>query len=405
MGLWLKQADGLVSVSNGGGAYDGEHVLSGNPLDPPAALQVGQLLYDGNPSTGGSGAGIEEAPVDGLPYARKDEGWVEVGDISSLDGEHVPTGDPTDPATLDLVDEGQLLYDGIEGGESGDAGPHSHTEYAPAEHDHDYLPLAGGTLTGDLTVDGMTTTTGLDAKANGSASPTNPNITFGTSGVNAQTGFYRNSTGAIQVACEAEPVARFGLEKLHLYNDLLVDGTISGKLGPVPADFWRPYDSGTVFTGGGMGSGTQGSFGTAMTCNGYRNVSDEWTSLGLNNSVGATSIELLPTGTFYVRVASDFPTGSASTPPVVFSVTDSLTKVVGDLEVTGTVTGTLAFGVADSIDTRDVLERAEVATMPVLDDEGVATTDVDSITVNEVVTALLAKVKELSARIEELEGN
>jgi hypothetical protein len=37
----------------------------------------------------------------------------------------------------------------------------------------------------------------------------------------------------------------------------------------------------------------------------------------------------------------------------------------------------------------------------------VATTDVDveSLTVNEVVTALLAKVKELSARIEELEGN
>ena len=42
--------------------------------------------------------------------------------------------------------------------------------------------------------------------------------------------------------------------------------------------------------------------------------------------------------------------------------------------------------------------------MPARDDEGVATTDaeVESLTVNEVVTALLAKVKELSAEIEEL---
>jgi hypothetical protein len=39
------------------------------------------------------------------------------------------------------------------GGGGGDAGPHDHDEYAPVEHDHDYLPLAGGTLTGDLIVD------------------------------------------------------------------------------------------------------------------------------------------------------------------------------------------------------------------------------------------------------------
>ena len=39
------------------------------------------------------------------------------------------------------------------GGGSG-GGPHDHAEYAPVEHDHDgYLPLSGGTLTGDLQVD------------------------------------------------------------------------------------------------------------------------------------------------------------------------------------------------------------------------------------------------------------
>jgi len=72
-----------------------------------------------------------------------------------------------------------------------------------------------------------------------------------------------------------------------------------------------------------------------------------------------------------------------------------------------------AFNIAPGIDTADVLERAEVATMPVVDEEGVTTTDeqTDIVTVNEVVSALLAKVKEqseqianLSERIAELEA-
>jgi hypothetical protein len=88
--------------------------------------------------------------------------------------------------------------------------------------------------------------------------------------------------------------------------------------------------------------------------------------------------------------------------------------VKGNLTVDGTINGTLAFGIADGIDTADVLDRAEVATMPAPDAEGVATADVEaeSLTVNEVVTALLAKVKEqseqiatLSADIQELKGN
>ena len=97
--------------------------------------------------------------------------------------------------------------------------------------------------------------------------------------------------------------------------------------------------------------------------------------------------------------------------------------VTGDLQVDGLIKargGTLAFGIAEGIDTRDVLDRAEVATMPAVDDEGAATADaeVGSVTVTEVVTALLAKVKEqgteiatltatvdaLTARIETLEN-
>ncbi len=72
MGLWLKQGDDLVPVGGGGGG-------------------------------------------------------------GSFDGEHVLTGDPNDPASLDIVDEGQLLFDGVEGGGSGGgAGPHDHDEYVTA---------------------------------------------------------------------------------------------------------------------------------------------------------------------------------------------------------------------------------------------------------------------------------
>jgi hypothetical protein len=80
--------------------------------------------------------------------------------------------------------------------------------------------------------------------------------------------------------------------------------------------------------------------------------------------------------------------------------------VKGDLQVDGIFTpaGGTAFGITEGIDTADVLDRAETAAMPAPDDEGVATADVESLTVNEVVTAMLAKIKELSAEIKELKG-
>ena len=48
-------------------------------------------------------------------WMKKEDGTlvdVSGGGGGTFDGEHVPTGDPTDPATLDIVDEGQLLFDG-----------------------------------------------------------------------------------------------------------------------------------------------------------------------------------------------------------------------------------------------------------------------------------------------------
>jgi hypothetical protein len=75
--------------------------------------------------------------------------------------------------------------------------------------------------------------------------------------------------------------------------------------------------------------------------------------------------------------------------------------VKGNLKVEGIFTpeGGTAFGITEGIDTADVLDRAEVAAMPA-PEEAV----VDGLTVNEVVTALLLKVKALSAEIEELKG-
>ena len=86
---------------------------------------------------------------------------------------------------------------------------------------------------------------------------------------------------------------------------------------------------------------------------------------------------------------------------------------VGENSLTFHVSETLAaelrpngwvFNVADGIDTADILDRADVATMPVLDDDGAATADaeVDSLTFNEVMTAMLAKIKELSAEVKDL---
>jgi len=391
MGLWLKMTNGEVVEINTDG-------LAEAPEDGKQYARKDAAWAEVEDTD------IEDAPEDGKQYARQDAAWSEVEAAEVLRGD--PNNPPADWAT------DQLLYDGIEddgssGGSGSGGGPHNHDEYALVEHDHDefthdhdYLPLSGGTLTGDLTVDGVTSTTGLIARANGSSSPTNPNIIFGDVGVNAQTGFYRNSTGAIQVACEGEPVARFGLEKLQLYNDLQIDGLIIGQLGPVPADFWAATTNGVVFSGHGLIGGSQGSYRQSMTCNGFRNTDNKWTSIGTGGNVGATVMELTPNGGFHILVASNYPTGSASNPPIRFQVTETTTTVSNTFNPAGGTT----FGITEGIDTRDVLERAETATMPAIDEEGVATADVKGVMLNDVVTALLLKVKELSARIEELEG-
>lgn len=111
--------------------------------------------------------------------------------------------------------------------------------------------------------------------------------------------------------------------------------------------------------------------------------------------------------TFYgVDGTSSYPGFSFNSAPATgfYLVAAGTVGVAGNLQVAGTINGTLAFGIAEDINTADVLDRAETATMPVADDAGIATADVeDVLTVNEVLTALLDEVRTLNARINDLE--
>lgn len=262
-----------------------------------SALEENSDNGGGGDSGGGEGGGIPEAPLDGQQYGRQDAAW---SVIELDDGEHVLTGDPENPPAE--LDAGQLLWDGVEGGSgSGGGGPHDHDEY---------LPLTGGTVTGDLQVDGQT----LASRGSGTA----PGLSFANY---RGTGFY---PGSNNVATHVNGAWQFVVyeDKTRVIRDLQVDGNSDLKIN-TPADFWQANASGTVFHAWGMGSGTQGSYSTSMTSNGYRNTGGKWTSMGVNGEVGAAEISLTPSGRFYVRVSPNCPTGSASSPPIRFTVTDA----------------------------------------------------------------------------------
>ena len=226
----------------------------------------------------------------------------------------------------------------VSGGSGGDGSE-------PHDHD-DYLPLAGGTLTGDLQVDGNVKFHGrLDAQE---GSKERPAITFNNtgSGFYAASGYLATSVG--------------GVTQMSAYNDrveIFTSLESNGQLHCQAGSFSRP-----AITFDNTTSGFYGGGGYVAT-----------------NVNGVTQ----------------------------FAAYNDRVEVFTNLKVNGTINGQTVFGIADGIDTRDVLDRAETAAMPVDGDEGVGTTDaeVESVTVNEVVTALLAKVKELSDRIEELEGS
>jgi hypothetical protein len=319
--------------SGGGGSGDGTQGPQG-PQGP-----AGEDGEDG--ATGPQGPQGEQGPP---------------GSGGDFDGDHVLTGDPGDPPEEWAV--GQLLYDGWED-TAGDAGPHDHDNY---------LPLTGGTLTGDLAVNGKINVGG----------------DFSVTGINVEAAYVRHADGDYSwpsISFQNDMQAGFylaGPQKVGLRGDLQVDRhKIRLKGGKTPSSIYN-YDGGddrTVLRL--VAGGDHVSHGAMVSL------------YGGDDAVAPHTVR------FHTNNKTTFELNA-----------DQSARLYGDLQVDGTITGTLAFGITEGIDTADVLDRAEVATMPVVDDDSVTTTDADAdgLTVNEVVTALLAKVKELSARIEELEG-
>ena len=275
---------------------------------------------------------------------------------------------------------------------------HDHAEYAPVEHDHDefthdhaYLPLTGGTLAGDLAVNGQI----------------NVGADFSVKGIDVKAGYVRHADGDYSwpsISFQTDMQAGFYLaapQKVGVRQNLQVDGdlAVTGKL-DVANELTVSHMPGDDTASLVMDSGRDGGY-VSFTCNrdsgfGLPQVQE---SEALKIVVGS-DVRMVLRADRYTKIWGD-----ADVSEGLVVGTDLWAK--GKITHGPTKTPVGVFVVADRIDTRDVLERAETATMPAPDEEGVAATDADGegLTVNEVVTALLLKLKELSARIEELEGN
>ena len=326
------------------------------------------------------------------------------GDGSDFSGEHVLTGDPGDPPEEWAV--GQLLYDGWE--DTGDGSePHDHDEFAPVEHDHDefthdhdYLPLAGGTLTGGLTVKDRLT---LASESNPLMLVNSGETRVGYFGVpGAQAGI----DGELHLRSDKALILQ-GVDGVRLLqSDLTVDGVLRVGVGD------RYFKTSGTTTHSIVGDdATARPLLEGRSQNEQGNEIRAWyVGYGYAASFNP-GLQLFAQGD--TRFYNQYWGGDTALSMIV---KPTGVKIPGDLRVDGIFTpaGGTAFGITEGIDTADVLDRAETATMPAPDAEGVATADADveSLTVNEVVTALLLKVKEqreqiaiLSADIQELKGN
>lgn len=337
------------------------------------------------------------------------------------------TGDPAAPP--DDLDVGQLMWDGVEGGggSGGDLtwpllapdGTRSAPSYSFALDEFTGLYLAAA---GDVRVavdgsdvigfDDRYITLGGQQQGVGRMS-----ILSGSSGSpvygfegDIGTGIYRADSGVLGVSTGGVERLRVGASSTFT-GDLTVDGDIHGgdiRLGVDGANIWGSNNGSNIL---------------AMVVAGQRRVEVNSTKVILRDDLqvgGQINFGAQAAGP--IINLYNLPDGSnkygfgLNTNLVAFWAADKQVggfDSAGDLYLDGTVRATrgVAFSIATGIDTADVLERAETATMPTPDDEGVATTDADSLTVNEVVTALLAKVKEqseqiaaLTADVQELRG-
>ena len=386
MGLWLKTTNGEIVEINTDGLAEAPEDGKQYARKDAAWAEV-------------AATDIDDAPEDGKQYARQDAAWSEVEAAEVLRGD--PNNPPADWAT------DQLLYDGIEddgsggGGGGGDGGPHDHD---------DYLPLEGGTLTGKLETP-VTFDTGA------------PTYTFtGATGA----GMWCYDSNLMGFAVGGSEFFRVENDVSTFKNDLQVDSnatvgnvlTVDNTFNTAWANVTNNLTVGALLT---VAGNLQVDGYLVSTSDLYANINgaqyrftDRYLTSYSNTGgarlrADAAGDEGTPTYAFYgdpdtgmYRNSTDNLAFAAGGQRIFRIDKNQGAKVFGDLQVDGTINGQTVFGIATDIDTADVLDRAETATMPVVDDEGVATTDAETVTVNEVMTALLAKVKQLSAEIEEL---
>jgi hypothetical protein len=431
MGLWIKNADGTIERTAGGGA-DGQPGVDGVDGQPGA---------DGNMWHVGSGAPASTLGEPGDYYLDGTDGWVHVkrsasswtnlyvnltgppgsgggGDFLPLSGGTV-TGDLKVGGTVEVARGVQTSPAIAFGGTSNGFYLTSPANAVATTVNGAYRHIVYDDRTlikTDLQVDGNTQSWSIK---NGNGNLAAPSYSFYN---DPSTGLFRQAEGVLGVAGN---LLAFGELKIKRdsFNQLEFDRTASDsvehtvKIGPS----YNTVNGKTItlfmvqINGKNLlrvrENETTALMGS-LTTTGDLQV-DGTIRANKTGSKGNPSINLGATGTGMYAAYLDTDGGKIRTAVnsniVLEAEHDKVSVltdlgVAGDLQVDGTITGTLAFGIADGINTRDVLDRAETATMPAFDAEGVATTDVDGLTVNEVVTALLAKVKELSARIETLEG-
>jgi hypothetical protein len=80
---------------------------------------------------------------------------------------------------------------------------------------------------------------------------------------------------------------------------------------------------------------SHGSFRTSWICNGYRNSSTQWTSLGINGNSGAAMIEQDPTGDIIFRTDANKATGSSTTVTERARIDSSGNLLVGRTNTSG----------------------------------------------------------------------
>jgi hypothetical protein len=371
VGLWLKNEDGFVPVSGGGGggSFDGEHVLTGDPDSPPEGWAAGQLLYDGVEDAGGGAAGGVRSS--GVSYTSKYE------DVGTIDGPvFVPEWNvPVSVKTGDTISVDSSMWIESTGGTANALsvgfGLYDASS-AEAVLLQDLTPSEGGGITSFYV----------------EANPSNGVFTWS---VTEKVTVTADCFLMVTARKSSPELRRIGHVSIRSMLSCAVTGSGGGDdAGPHDHDY-LPLEGGTL-TGDLFLEGASRS-----RISNYSSAGSERLSLFGATDGGAT-IRLYGDGdNSYSAGRVQFLTGGVERMRITQA---GRVTVAGDLQVEGIIIGGGLFYVKESIDTADVLDRAETATMPAPEEAGV-----EGLTVNEVVTALLLKVKELSADIKELKGN